>query len=155
MYLKKFKWLLSDFKLFCSSDFPFLYIQENFLKKLWKQFNWVLSNFKLFCDSDFPFLHILENVLKNFETQNISKKCFEKFWNSKYFEKFWKETRKRYQIFLKKKKKKGKKRPGTDIKIILKKKKKKSVSIIVIETESFWRRKTKQSWVYEKLFFST
>ena len=45
-------------KVFCSSDFPFLYIHKHFLKNLWKQkhfilFKWFLSNFKVFCCSEF------------------------------------------------------------------------------------------------------
>ena len=62
---------MSNFKLFCGSHFPFLYVPESFLKKLLKQCNWFLSNFKLFYDSDFPFLYISENLLKYLENTKI------------------------------------------------------------------------------------
>ena len=139
MYLKKFKWLLSDFKLFCSSDFPFLYIQENFLKKLWKQFNWVLSNFKLFCDSDFPFLHILENVLKNFETQNISK-SFEKK-HAKDIKSFWRRKRK-----------KAKKGPGQISKSFWRRKRKK-VSVLSWSKQNLSEEEKQNKVEYMRNYF--
>ena len=64
---------MSNFKLFCYSDFPFLYI---FTKVYWKNlrkqnivFNLFFSNFKVFSSSDFPFLYIHKHFLKNFKNK--------------------------------------------------------------------------------------
>ena len=39
--LKQFKWFLNNFKRFCCSGFPFLYIHENVLNNLWKQKHYI------------------------------------------------------------------------------------------------------------------
>ena len=58
---------MCSFKLFCYSDFPFLFIHKNFWKNWWKKtiaIKIFLSNVKLFFYSNFPFLYICENILK-------------------------------------------------------------------------------------------
>ena len=78
IYLSNF---LSNFKLFCYSSFPFLYIQGDFLKNLWKQkvlsLSDILSNFKLFCGSYSAFSYIsTKSYWRIYENKSIMLKQF-------------------------------------------------------------------------------
>ena len=75
-----FKWFLSNFKLFCSSDFLFLHIYENVLKSLWKQKLMYLSDFLVTSNFFVTWIFRSYILLKFFEkfmkTENIVFKWF-------------------------------------------------------------------------------
>ena len=67
------KWFLVNFKLFCYSDFWFLYIYKKFFEKFMKTENIVFKTIQLifrvisgyFITYIFLFLYIHKNILKN------------------------------------------------------------------------------------------
>ena len=101
LYFKQSKWFLSNFKQFCNSDFPLLYIPKDFLKNLGKQKNCFWNNLSNILKSIFIYIFFLLVYKKMVNTYYQKKQRIASIRSTRKVPKsFWRRKRKKAKISL-------------------------------------------------------